>query len=270
MADVNFGQIPFEVICRFGELTKTEIITLSYFYACRNETTGQCNPSRKRISTDTGINKTHLSPALKSLYDKGWIFEDLHGNFILTIPEKVTESVTIEPPKKVTKSVTKVTESVTKVTESVTKSYGIGNSHIKELNIERNIEGTEKEHRSENPPEKRKIASRIPDNFELSDEMIFWAKARAPNVSAALETEKFKNYWQAKSGRDATKHDWQATWRNWLLNAEKWQGERNGSNQTNGRKYPNKSDEWQRTVDEYEELYNRLDAANTGAVETFN
>ena len=34
----------------------------------------------------------------------------------------------------------------------------------------------------------------------------------------ATEAEKFKNYWTAKSGASATKHDWGATWRNWILN----------------------------------------------------
>lgn len=36
-----------------------------------------------------------------------------------------------------------------------------------------------------------------------------------------LEASKFKDYWTAKTGRDATKADWQATWRNWCRNT--WQ-----------------------------------------------
>lgn len=35
-----------------------------------------------------------------------------------------------------------------------------------------------------------------------------------------LESEKFKNYWTAKSGSGATKLDWPATWRNWVLTAQ--------------------------------------------------
>src|SRR5690349_12893845 len=31
----------------------------------------------------------------------------------------------------------------------------------------------------------------------------------------AIESEKFKNYWLAKTGAGATKRDWDATWRNW-------------------------------------------------------
>jgi hypothetical protein len=64
-----------------------------------------------------------------------------------------------------------------------------------------------------------KRAQRIPDDFQPSREMVGWAAERCPGVDGRRETEKFKNYWRAKSGRDATKLDWPATWRNWMLNA---------------------------------------------------
>lgn len=135
-AEIQFGQIPFEIICRFGELDKTEIRLLSYLYACRNEQTKQCNPSRKKIVADTGIAKTHLSNAIAKLEKDGWLLEDENGFFTLNE----------NPPKreKVTESVTqKVTENVTKVTESVTKSYGIGNSLNKDLNRQGNRQRTD-------------------------------------------------------------------------------------------------------------------------------
>lgn len=141
MAGVKFGQIPFKLICRFGELTKTEIVIVSYLYACRNEATRQCNPSRKTISGDTGIFKTHLSTAIKMLEERGWILEDENGNYTLfqnpPVREKVTKTVTGRV-EKVTKTVTgrseaenpvivraKVTETVTGVTNSVTRVTNI-------------------------------------------------------------------------------------------------------------------------------------------------
>jgi DNA-directed RNA polymerase delta subunit len=39
------------------------------------------------------------------------------------------------------------------------------------------------------------------------------------NQVAPLEFEKFRNYWLSKTGKDATKLDWQKTWENWLLKA---------------------------------------------------
>jgi hypothetical protein len=38
-------------------------------------------------------------------------------------------------------------------------------------------------------------------------------------ATVRLEAEKFKDYWTAKSGKDATKLDWEATWRNWCRSA---------------------------------------------------
>lgn len=62
--------------------------------------------------------------------------------------------------------------------------------------------------------------TRIPENFAPDLTMIKWAKERTPHVNGRLETEKFINYWTAKSGQAATKVDWPATWRNWFLDAE--------------------------------------------------
>jgi hypothetical protein len=49
--------------------------------------------------------------------------------------------------------------------------------------------------------------------------MVAWARDRVPNVDGRTETEKFINYWSAKSGRDAAKLDWVKTWKNWMLTA---------------------------------------------------
>lgn len=64
----------------------------------------------------------------------------------------------------------------------------------------------------------RKRATRIPDNFVVDADMAAWARERCPLVDGRTSTERFINYWSAKSGKDATKLDWPATWRNWLLN----------------------------------------------------
>lgn len=41
------------------------------------------------------------------------------------------------------------------------------------------------------------------------------------DCDADTEFERFGNYWRAKSGKDATKLDWFATWRNWILRDHK-------------------------------------------------
>lgn len=63
----------------------------------------------------------------------------------------------------------------------------------------------------------RKRASRIPEPFVVTADMREWAAMRTPLVDVESSTERFVNHWRAKSGKDATKLDWPATWRNWLL-----------------------------------------------------
>ncbi len=122
----EFGQIPTAIICRFQELSKREIIVLSFLYASRNRKTGQCNPRQKQIADWTGLWPSHVSPALRSLESKGFIFMGSTGNFALTEPEEVTETVT----KSYQNGNTEVTESVTKVTETVSPH------NIQSMNIE--------------------------------------------------------------------------------------------------------------------------------------
>lgn len=68
-------------------------------------------------------------------------------------------------------------------------------------------------------PPARKRATRIPEDFAPSPEMLAWARQECPGVDLKRETEKFVNYWTAKSGSGAAKLDWAATWRNWMIKA---------------------------------------------------
>ena len=71
---------------------------------------------------------------------------------------------------------------------------------------------------------KRRRATRIPEDFTVTEAMAQWARENAPELirlgRGKRETDKFINYWRSKSGKDATKLDWEATWRNWMLTAE--------------------------------------------------
>ncbi len=55
-----------------------------------------------------------------------------------------------------------------------------------------------------------------------------WVDANAAQLKklskamfAKVEAATFVDHWHAKSGRDATKLDWQATWRNWVRNSRR-------------------------------------------------
>lgn len=66
----------------------------------------------------------------------------------------------------------------------------------------------------------RRRATRLPADFKVTPEMVAWASTNAPNVNGRFETAQFIDYWNAKSGKDATKTDWVATWRRWMREAE--------------------------------------------------
>lgn len=72
---------------------------------------------------------------------------------------------------------------------------------------------------SVSPPTK-KLGARLPANWTLPLDWQQWAETRRPDIDPFLEGEKFANFWWAKAGRDGTKLDWEATWRNWILNAK--------------------------------------------------
>jgi hypothetical protein len=72
----------------------------------------------------------------------------------------------------------------------------------------------------------RTKGTRIPADFTVTPEMVTWAREKCPQVDGKAETEKFVNHWTAKSGKDATKLDWPATWRNWMLNSRDRYGAR--------------------------------------------
>jgi hypothetical protein len=71
---------------------------------------------------------------------------------------------------------------------------------------------------------KRQNGTRWPPGQAVPDDWIAAAALKRterglPIIDLMLEAEKFTNFWTAKSGRDAAKVDWPATWRNWALNA---------------------------------------------------
>jgi hypothetical protein len=59
---------------------------------------------------------------------------------------------------------------------------------------------------------------RLPATWQPSNAGVCFALSRGLLAEQVeVESEKFKNYWAAKTGQGATKLDWDATWRNWII-----------------------------------------------------
>ena len=72
----------------------------------------------------------------------------------------------------------------------------------------------------------RARATRIPDPFTVTREMWGWLHEQGiPPEFGNEQTVIFVDYWRGRSGQIATKHDWPATWRNWMRRA--WGDQRN-------------------------------------------
>lgn len=61
---------------------------------------------------------------------------------------------------------------------------------------------------------------RLPENWELVRSLGEWAMDQGLSRDEVIrEAEKFKNYWHSKTGKDATKKDWDKTFKNWIFNS---------------------------------------------------
>lgn len=63
-------------------------------------------------------------------------------------------------------------------------------------------------------------AARLSPEWVLPNQWGQWAIDKYPHLTADVirdEGVKFGNHWRAKSGKDATKLDWYATWQNWCM-----------------------------------------------------
>lgn len=68
---------------------------------------------------------------------------------------------------------------------------------------------------------------RLPEGWQPARELIEQMRGECPGLDLQAEHLKFRDFWVAKTGKDATKADWPATWRNWMRTARDRQ--RNGT-----------------------------------------
>lgn len=77
-------------------------------------------------------------------------------------------------------------------------------------------------------PGERKRATRLPQGWMPPQDAIDVMRQRFPHVDLRVQHELFCNYWHAKGGQNATKLDWVATWRNWMIKAAEGTPTHNG------------------------------------------
>jgi len=58
--------------------------------------------------------------------------------------------------------------------------------------------------------------SRLSEDWEPTAAEVAWAKAKRPDLDISEQADWFRDFWLAKTGSNATKLNWSATWRNWI------------------------------------------------------
>lgn len=81
---------------------------------------------------------------------------------------------------------------------------------------------------TESGRERPSRATRVPDDFALTDDMRRWAFNKYPTLEPEQETEHFLDYHR---GKGSLQRDWPATWRTWMHNAARFRDKdrQNGS-----------------------------------------
>ena len=66
------------------------------------------------------------------------------------------------------------------------------------------------------PPTKSRRATRLATDWTLPDAYRAFCVEVRPDLNPDAVAESFRDHWIAKAGKDATKTDWLAAWRNWV------------------------------------------------------
>ena len=190
------------------------------------ELSGAYEISLRRVAFDTGIDRDMVLKILerfekhnKMIFREGWIFI---VNFMdyQAINPKIKLGIERSfkcCPDWIKDRLSKPIEAYQSLSHS---DFNFDSDLDSDSDLNLNLKVSDEKEKPAKPKPVR--GTRIPDPFLLTAAMREWATDRVPNIDLTTETEKFVNYYRALAGAKATKIDWIATWRNWMLNAKEW------------------------------------------------
>ena len=176
----------------------------------------------EEVAKRTNILPAHASRAISTLLARRILYRvgGSRGDIGICDP---SEWIFQEPKKKV--STHQESVEITKIgsSDKVAKLPISSDSHLYRKESISTLPSEERDAPSAQLPEvakpERKRAVRLPDDWSIPAEWVTWALTDRPEFTGRdvqRTAEIFADYWRAKSGKDATKLDWFATWRNWF------------------------------------------------------
>ncbi len=115
--------------------------------------------------------------------------------------------------------------SLGKQTEKKESLNPLDKGGVKPQSPESRVQSLEKEKETPKgvPKKKVKRGTRLSEEWKLSAaERQFAIDNGLTSQAISIEEQKFRNYWLSLPGAKATKLDWPATWRNWVLNSQNY------------------------------------------------
>jgi uncharacterized protein YdaU (DUF1376 family) len=104
------------------------------------------------------------------------------------------------------------------------KTQSVSNGNPMETQIKPKITLTNNQEPITNnykPITKIERATRLPDDWQPSDDMIQFCLQERPDLDWKFVSDGFRDYWISQAGAKGRKADWSATWRNWVRNQRK-------------------------------------------------
>lgn len=201
-----FAMVPVEVI-QDKRLTLEQIRVLIALLSFRNKSGDTVWPSRAVIAERTGMHTANISSATSALVELGWLEKEGKGGHSKATRYTIKAQETVAERATVADSATVAERANTTVAEQATRPLADSATRI-EQTIEQTREQTKV---------KRVRAAPLPDEFQPDAEGMNYATQRG--IAVADELENFRDYYLA---RGLTRKDWQASWRTWCRNAERF------------------------------------------------
>lgn len=177
--------------------------------------TSRCNPGHRAIAEEARISRSAVTAQIRKLVELGEIEVVDNGTSHQSAEYRLTKYVQqVDVLSKVRPDYVQQVDVVGEVrpdSDPTTSTIRGQNQDINQRSIT---------YESAQAPRKR--GTRIPDPFDVTEEMVRWVTTKYHRLDWEDETDKFCDYWEAKPGAGAVKLDWVATWRNWMRNAAKY------------------------------------------------
>ena len=168
-----------------------------------NERGGSAHPGPALLAKDTGLHISTVKEKLAELEERGWLVCISRGG--LKGERRIANEYEAAVPIAHGDPSSRVTGSSEPGDPSPSPRRPVAHG-----------DPNSPENSPENSGEQKRRGTRIPEDFELTAERERWAHNRCPGVDVVLQHERFVNHWRTTT-RNATKLDWDVTWRNWML-----------------------------------------------------